>query len=189
MRMPRCLRDFEFGGTYHVISRGSNRSIIYRSDEDRSAFLHLAGEIMRRYELRWLAYCLMPNHYHALVETPDERLSDAMRDLNGGYSRRCSTMYGRDAHLFRNRFRAEHVVGLRHLVNVVCYIETNPVRARLCADPIEWDWSSHRAVVGLGPAPSVLDPGGFLRHLSDDVNVARKIYANYVRRAVEHRRV
>jgi REP-associated tyrosine transposase len=188
-RMPRAKREFESGGTYHIVSRGSNRSAVYRSDTDRSAFLHLVMRVVRRYGIAWVAYCLMPNHYHAIVSTPDERLSDAMRDLNGGYSRRCSAMYTRDAHLFRNRFHARRITDLEHLLTAVCYVELNPVRANLCAHPAEWYWSSHRAVMGLDQSLPFLSPEIFLSSLDTDVTVARAKYAHLVEDAIERHRV
>jgi putative transposase len=89
--VPRPPREFAAGGTYHVFSRGSNRQAIFRFDTDRDDFLMCLHRVVVRYELECLAYCLMPNHFHLVLETPDDRLSNAMKALNGRYSLRSTS--------------------------------------------------------------------------------------------------
>lgn len=178
--MSRLPRVFEADGIYHVISRGSNREPIYRFDGDRAAFLDRVGRVVERYDLRWIGYCLMGNHYHLIVQTPDGRLSNAMRDLNGGYSRLCRSLYARDAHLFKNRFRAKQIDTPEYLLWVMSYSDLNPVRAGLCGHPKDWPWSSYRAVAGLDPPLRRLVPDVFLRNLGKDIDVARTEYIAYV---------
>jgi putative transposase len=112
---------------------------------------------MERYQLPCLAYCLMNNHYHLVVLTPDARLSMAMKELNGGYSKRFNAIHGRSAHLFRNRFMAQLIDGDSYLLTACRYVAHNPVSAGLCRAPSEWSWSSYRATVGIDPAPRFLD--------------------------------
>jgi REP element-mobilizing transposase RayT len=104
--MARSPRAFVPGATYHVYSRGSNRQAIFRFDSDRIDFLMCLERALRRARLQCLAYCLMPNHYHLVLETSDDNLSSAMKALNGRYALRFNRRYERDAHLFRNRFGA-----------------------------------------------------------------------------------
>jgi putative transposase len=182
--MARPKRQFEAWGIYHLGSRGSNRGPLFRFDGDRVAFLDRVAMVAGRYELRWVAYCLMGNHYHAIVQTPDSRLSAAMRDLHGGFSRLCRSVYGRDAHLFKNRFWCELVDSPTYFLTAMRYIDLNPVRAGLCGHPSEWPWGSYRATVGLDRPPPFLAPEIFLRGLSPNLDVARTDYARLIDDAV-----
>jgi REP element-mobilizing transposase RayT len=155
MASPR--RIFVPDGIYHVASRGSDRRPIFRHDPDRELFLDQLEKTLDRYRLPCLAYCLMTNHYHLVVLTPDQRLSKAMQELNGGYSRRFNSIHGRSAHLFRNRFMAQLIDSDSYLLTACRYVAHNPVRAGLCITPPEWKWSSYRASAGIGPTPRFLD--------------------------------
>lgn len=156
-RMARSIRLFVPNGIYHVASRGSDRRPLFVFDSDRQSFLDRLARIVERHELRCLAYCLMGNHYHLIVQTPDARLSAALKELNGGYSRRFNHVHGRSAHLFRNRFLAQLVDGERYLLAACRYVAYNPVRAGFCVEPSEWPWSSYCASAGIDPVPSFLN--------------------------------
>ncbi|MGD0167040.1 MAG: transposase [Gaiellaceae bacterium] len=155
--MPRPPRIFVPGGFYHVASRGNNKRALFLYDEDRRAFLRRLGLIVERFELRCLAYCLMGNHYHLIVQTPDSRLSKAVRDLNGAYSRDFNQRHGYVAHLFGNRFAARLIDSESHLLMACRYVAHNPVKAGLCREPSEWPWSSYRASAGIDHLPSFLN--------------------------------
>jgi len=87
--MVRAPRSFVPGAVYHVFSRGSNRQAIFVFDSDRVDFLMCLDRVVLNYELRCLAYCLMTNHFHLVVQAPlgGPSLSKGMQELNGGYSR------------------------------------------------------------------------------------------------------
>ncbi len=182
--MGRRPRAFEPDGIYHVISRGSNRQTVFRFDGDRIAFLDKMSKVAERYGIRWIAYCLMGSHYHAIAQTPDGRLSDAMRDLNGGFSRLLAGVHGSDAHLFRNRFLAEHIDTLEYFATVMKYVHLNPVRAGLCGHPADWAWSSYRATVGLDTMPRFLAAEIFLRIGGLQGHAAQNDYATFVEAGV-----
>ena len=80
--MARPLRIEYPGAVYHVTSRGNARNNIYENDKDRKAFLNLLSDVVKKCNWRCHAYCLMDNHYHPLIETPDANLSYGMRQLN-----------------------------------------------------------------------------------------------------------
>ena len=113
--------------------------------------------LVERFELGCVAYCLMGNHYHLIVQTPDGRLSVALQQLNGGYSKHFNSVYGRSAHLFRNRFLAQLIDSEPYLLAACSYVAHNPVRAGLCREPAEWPWASYRASVGIDPVPAFLN--------------------------------
>lgn len=156
-RVPRPLRVFVPGGIYHVASRGSDRRPLFLFDADREAFLERLGRTVERYELSCLAYCLMGNHYHLIVQTPDARLSRALQELNSGYSRHFNRVHKHSAHLFRNRFLAQLVATEAHSLMACRYVAHNPGRAGLGGNPYDWPWSSYRASAGIDPTPPFLN--------------------------------
>jgi putative transposase len=178
--MARPPREFVPGGIYHVYSRGSNRQAIFLFDSDRIDFLMCLDRAMRRAELSCLGYCLMPNHYHLVLETSDDTLSKAMKALNGRYALRFNRRYKRDAHLFRNRFGAVLQESTDQLLWTLRYIVRNPVESGLCAQADDWPWSSFRACAGLEPAPAFLDVAGALAHFGDAADEARARYRSHV---------
>jgi REP element-mobilizing transposase RayT len=165
--MGRAPRDLEYGGIYHVYSRGSNRQAIFRFDTDRIDFLKCLERVILRYDLTCLAYCLMPNHFHLVVETPDARLSQAMKALNGRYSLRFNRRHRCDAHLFKNRFGAVLQSSESQLLWTLRYTVRNPVETGMCSRPEEWPWSSYRATVGIGQAPVFLAITRLLSYFGD----------------------
>ncbi|PIV91600.1 MAG: addiction module toxin RelE, partial [Gallionellales bacterium CG17_big_fil_post_rev_8_21_14_2_50_54_146] len=86
--MARPLRLELSGGVYHVTSRGDGREDIYLSDADREMWLGVFAEVCARFNWVCHAWCLMSNHYHILVETPEANLAQGMRQLNGVYTQR-----------------------------------------------------------------------------------------------------
>lgn len=165
--MGRAPREIAAGETYHVFSRGSNRQAIFRYDSDRVDFLECLTQVVRRHRLACFAYCLMPNHFHLVLETPHGDLSDAMQTLNGRYSLRFNRRYGRDAHLFKNRFGAVHQDSEPQFLWTLRYTVHNPVRSGLCAEPGEWPWSSYRACVGDEAPPPFLALRRLLSYFGD----------------------
>ena len=165
--MPRQVRQFVDDGVYHVYSRGSSRQAIFQLDSDRIDFLDCLSRVVERHHLSCLGYCLMTNHYHLVVQTPDDRLSKAMKELNGRYALRFNRRHERDAHLFKNRFGAVLQDSHDQLLWTLRYVARNPVDKRLCARPEEWRWSSHRALIGLDDKPEFLDVARLLAYLAD----------------------
>ena len=129
--MARPLRLEFAGALYHVTSRGDRLEDIYNSDEDREAFLEVLAEVCARYNWKCHAYCLMSNHYHLLVETPDANLSKGMRHLNGVYTQRFNREHKEAGHLFQGRYKAILVDKKNYLLELARYIVLNPVRAEM----------------------------------------------------------
>lgn len=171
--VTRPPRAFVPGGVYHVYSRGSNRQPIFTHEGDRIDFLLCLDGVVSRSRLRCLAYCLMGNHYHLVVETEDGDLSNAMKALNGRYSLRFNRRHGHDAHLFKNRFGAIRQESDSQLLWAVRYTMRNPVEQGLCAAPEQWRWSSYRASIGLERPPRFLDVARLLSYLGGSADRAR----------------
>jgi REP element-mobilizing transposase RayT len=147
------------GALYHVTSRGNRRQAIYLDDRDRRRFLGTLATSVERCSLLCHAYCLMDNHYHLLVETPEANLAKAMSCLNGLYAQGFNRRHQRDGHLFQGRYHAKIVEKDGYLLAVSRYIVLNPVRAGFVEAPSQWPWSSYRAQAGEVVAP---------RHLTTD---------------------
>jgi REP element-mobilizing transposase RayT len=104
--MARPLRVEYPGAVYHVTSRGNARKKIFSDDQDREIFLSILGAVVKRYNWACHAYCLMDNHYHFMIETPDANLSIGMRQLNGIYTQKYNRRHHKPGHIFQGRFKA-----------------------------------------------------------------------------------
>lgn len=147
--MPRPLRLHVEGGTYHVILRGNHREAIFRAPEDRARLSELVAEVIECCRMRVHAFCWMPNHVHLLVEISDTPLGVAMMRIASRFARTAQWRRETTGHLFERRYRAILVDSERYLCELLRYIHLNPVRAGLAADPADYEWSGHRAYLGL----------------------------------------
>jgi putative transposase len=146
--MARPLRIEFPGALYHVTSRGDRREPIYRRDDDRRLHLAIIGQALQRFGACLWAYCLMPNHYHLVLQTPLPNLSRAMRHINGVYTQAFNRRHGVAGHLFQGRFKAILVDGDAYLLTLCRYVERNPVAAGLVQHAEDWPWSSCRSHLG-----------------------------------------
>jgi REP-associated tyrosine transposase len=170
----------DFGtGFVHAYARGNNRSVVYMDEFDYVAWLRLLGIVVTRFGWRCHAYCLMPNHYHLLLETTQERLSPGMHRLNGAFAQRMNKRYERTGHAFEGPYRIELVENDGHLLELCRYIPLNAVRARLCEKVDEWKWSSYRATAGLEHAPPYLTTS-LVRSLFGKGPTACTVYREFV---------
>jgi putative transposase len=144
--VPRRARLEVSAGIHHVFARGNDRRPIFVDDLDRRAYLDALRQVVHLYRWRCLAYCLMPNHVHLLIETPRPNLAEGMRLLHGFYAQGFNARHGRSGHLFQGRYGCVPVTDDAQLATTVAYIATNPVAARLVARPEAWRWGSHRGV-------------------------------------------
>jgi putative transposase len=142
------LRD-ESPGYHHVVCRGNNKRTICQDDGDRDYFCVWVTHVARKYHWRILAWCLMDNHYHLLIEVTDLGLKDGMCELNSGYARRFNRRHGRVNHLFGKRYWSRRVGRHAEMLNVVRYIVQNPVRAGLPGTLEGQIWCSYAATLGL----------------------------------------
>ena len=138
-RLPRVVVP---GLPHHVTQRGNRRQRTFFHDEDYVVYRRLLATYCRSSGTRVLAYCLMPNHVHLILVPADEYgLRDALAEAHRRYTRMVNFREGWRGHLWQERFHS-FVMDGRHLVAAARYVELNPVRARLCANPGDWTWSS-----------------------------------------------
>jgi REP element-mobilizing transposase RayT len=135
--MARPLRIEFDGALYHVTSRGNDRKAIFKDNHDRDLFLDILAQITVRF--RWIchAYCLMNNHYHLVIETPDGNLSKGMRQLNGVYTQAFNKRHRRVGHVFQGRFKGILVQKDSHFLEVCRYVVLNPVRAKMVPETVQ----------------------------------------------------
>ncbi len=160
--------------------RGDGCEDIYRADGDRRLFLDVLGDVWERCNWTVHAYCLMTNHYHLLVETPDANLAKGMRQLNGVYTQRFNRTYERVGHVFQGRYKAILVQKETYLLELARYVVLNPVRARMVPRAPDWPWSSYRAMVGEVAAPEWLQRRGILAAFGETEAEAVAHYVRFV---------
>ena len=141
--MSRPLRIEFPGAWYHVMNRGRRSETIFSEKADYSEFLDLLIEISGIWNANIAAYCLMPNHYHVLLQTPGGNISRCMRHLNGLYTQRYNRRHGFDGQLFRGRYKSILVCNDSHLLELVRYIHKNPVAAGVVKEMGGHEWSSY----------------------------------------------
>ena len=146
--MARPIRIEYDGAVYHVTSRGNARKRIYKDEVDRLKFLDILAEVNRKYNWLCHAYCLMDNHYHLIIETPDGNLSKGMRQLNGVNTQSFNRRHRRVGHIFQGRYKAILVEKESHLLEACRYVVLNPVRAKTVQEPGNWRWSSYNGTAG-----------------------------------------
>lgn len=177
--MTRPLRIEFAGALYHVTSRGDGQEDIYLDDNDRETFLEVMSGVCNRFNWVVHAYCLMTNHYHLLVETPDSNLSQGMRQLNGVYTQKFNRHHGRVGHVFQGRYKAILVQKESYLLELARYIVLNPVRAQMVRSAKDWPWSSYRATAGIKNLTNGLIVDWILSSFSSRKSIAVKRYREF----------
>lgn len=178
--LSRPLRIEYPGAVYHVTARGNAREAIFKDDTDRKNFLVVLGKIVERYHWLCHAYCLMGNHYHLLIETPDGNLSQGMRQLNGVYTQTFNRRHRRVGHVLQGRFKAILIDKDSYLLELGRYIVLNPVRAKRVKHPKHYAWSSYRATAGLSNPPALLTREWLLSQFGQHRKTAEARYRAFV---------
>ncbi len=178
--MARPLRLEYRHALYHVTSRGDGRELIYLDDKDRADCLEVLAQTVERFNWVVHAYCLMGNHYHLLIETPDANLCLGMRQFNGVYTQRFNRRHRRVGHVFQGRYKAILVQKETHLLELARYVVLNPVRARVVRSVQDWAWSSYRATAGLAPGPEWLQSDWILSAFGSRASRSRVQYRTFV---------
>lgn len=182
--MSRPLRIEFPGALYHITVRGDRLEAIFEDDADRQQFLLTLEQVIARFNWICLAWCLMDNHYHLLIQTPDGNLSKGMRQLNGVYTQASNRRHNRVGHLFQGRFKAILVDSDAYLQELSRYIVLNPVRAGMVKHAADWAWSSYRQVAGLEPIAPWLSVTELLSQFAEQREQAEQRYAQFVAEGV-----
>ncbi len=184
--MARPLRIEYPGAVYHITTRGNARQGIYDDDSDRRLFLGVLASTVERYNWICHAYCLMDNHYHLLLETPDPNLSLGMRHLNGVYTQSYNRQHNMVGHIFQGRFKSILVEKEAHLLELCRYIVLNPVTAGMVTHPSDYIWSSYSPTAHSTQQPEFLHCGWLLAQFSPKKKTAQKRYRKFIQQGISN---
>ncbi|MDQ7005515.1 MAG: transposase [Ghiorsea sp.] len=178
--MARSIRIEYTDAIYHVTSRGNAQADIYLDDSDRLLFLETFAQVVQRFGWLCHGYCLMDNHYHLLIQTPQANLSKGMRHLNGVYTQRFNRKHRRVGHVFQGRYKAIVVERDSYLLELCRYIVRNPVAAHMVEQVGDWSWSSYQATAGLKTPPPWLYVDWILSQFGSTSGECRAHYKKFV---------
>ena len=161
--MPRRPRLDLPGLPQHVIQRGNNRQACFFQEQDYTTYLRFLHEHSTAARVEVHAYVLMTNHVHLLLSGQRHgAVSTLMQDMGRHYVRYINGSYGRSGTLWEGRFKTCHVQDERYLLTCLRYIELNPVRAGMVADPVDYRWSTYRHHAGVGDCPGLTPHSAYL---------------------------
>jgi REP element-mobilizing transposase RayT len=177
--MARPLRLEFAGACYHVTARGHRQEPIFGDDRDRLVFLDLLAKEVLQQGWKLYAFCLMGNHYHLLIETPEPNLVQGMRRLNGVYTQAFNRRHARIGPVLQGRYKSILVDKQGYLRELCRYVVLNPVRAGMAASAGGWHWSSYLPTAGKMSRPPWLAVETVLGWFGEGA-VARKAYERFV---------
>ena len=193
--MARPLRIQYPGAYYHVMNRGNRRENIFISDTDRRRFVDALADSCETYNVRFIGYVLMANHFHLLVQTAHENLSEFMRHFLVSYTVRFNRRNGRSGHVFQGRFKSLLVEEDEYLLPLSRYIHLNPIRLRRFKNATiagksdylkTYPWSSYPGYCYLRKRDKNMDYGWLLTtYFGGDSAQGRRRYREYVNQGVE----
>ena len=143
--MPRLPRNYMKTSFFHVITQGIDKRFIFEKPEDIKYYIKIMYKIKEEHNINIIAYCIMNNHTHMLVETQViEQLSKYMQRINTTYGKYYNKKYNRVGYVFRDRYKAEGIYSEKHLYNCIKYIHNNPVKAGICNKAEEYPYSNYK---------------------------------------------
>ena len=170
------------GGFYHVTLRGNHRQPIFHCNADRALLDEIVADTVARFGARVHAFCWMTNHVHLLVQVAEAPLGRVMHGIASRYARSMQAQASTTGHLFERRYHALLVDADAYLLQLICYIHLNPVRAGLVGHPDEYPWSSHRDYLGPQARPWITTEFT-LAMFSDNKPAARAAYRRFTQDA------
>jgi len=162
------------------MNRGRRAEEIFTERSDYELFLELLKETSELFNVKVAAYCMMPNHYHLLLHTPDGNLSRYMRQIDGIYTQRFNRAHKYDSQLFRGRYKSILVEADSYVLELIRYIHMNPLRAGLSLDLKGYEWSSHKGYISDAKKWEWLYKGFALSLLTEDPKDRRRAYNRFI---------
>jgi putative transposase len=178
--MGRPLRIEFDGAFYHVTSRGDEQKEIFKTTSDRLRFQEYLSSATTRYGEVIHCFCMMGNHYHLFLQTPQGNLSQIMRHINGAYTIYYNVKRHHAGHLFQGRYKAIVVEADQYALELSRYVHLNPVRAGIVDAPEDYRWSSYPSYIGTEQRPPWLDVAFVLSMFGPDLTIARRRYQEFV---------
>jgi REP element-mobilizing transposase RayT len=177
--MPRQERLNAHNIIYHVFARGNNRTPIFYETSDYQRFLKNLERYRVDFDYRLYAYCLMPNHFHLLLQTKDATLSKIMQVLMTAYTMYVNKKRNQVGHVFQGRFRSIAVEKETYFLQVLRYIHLNPVKAGLVDSVQKYPWSSYGKYIAPGSDVPTLDTAPALGMFSKDSFKQKQLFAEF----------
>ena len=184
--MARPLRILYPDAWYHIMNRGRRREPIFTEGKDYQLFIELLKETSETWNIRIAAYCLMPNHYHLLLQTPEGNVSRGMRHIDGVYTQRFNRFHGCDGQLFRGRYKSILIDADEYLLQLVRYIHRNPVRAGVTKRMEGYLWTSHVGYLSGGKKWAWLYRDKVLCMLTDNAKDRVNRYREFMSEGDDH---
>jgi REP element-mobilizing transposase RayT len=178
--MARPLRVEFPGALYLVTARALARHKLYRTASEAQDFVDRLPGLREGFGVRCHGYCLLPNHYHLLLETPQANLSRALHRLNAGFTATTNARRGRKGSLLQSRYRALLIEARPWLLSLSVYLHLNPLRRKLSERPEQYPWSSAGAFIDPRRCPPWLETSRVFA-LAGDVECYRELLAEGVR--------
>jgi REP element-mobilizing transposase RayT len=183
--VPRRLREEAAGAFHHVVSKGNGGAAIVHDDRDRRTFVSRLGRAVERHRWICLAYCLLDNHFHLVLQTPEPNLGTGMQWLQSAYAQDIKHRHKHKGHVFGGRFYSVRLADDEHLVSALVYVWLNPVRAGVAKRPDGWSWCSYAATVGFDSAPPFLARRAVLELFDLRPHAAPRVLADAVAATLE----
>jgi hypothetical protein len=176
-------------GFYHVGTRGVYGLTLFANVVEHQVFLLMYSRAALKYGLRTLTWAMMKNHHHFVLKLTEGGLSEAMRELHGGYSRWRHEIYGQTGmgHLVRHGFFARELTDADAVVQTCVYVDLNPAAKRKSCGPRRADWCGYAATLGLNHPRPFHSPSALLELLSAKPAEARKMYRQLVEKEHAYR--
>ena len=142
--MPRNSRNYINTTFFHIMVQGLNKEFIFNKDEDKKQYLKFVNKIKKEVNIMIISYCIMDNHIHILVKTnATDQLSKFMHKVNTLYAIYYNQKYNRVGYVFRDRYKSQIIYSEKQLYTCINYIHNNPVKAKICKFPCEYEYSSY----------------------------------------------
>ena len=178
--MARPLRISFAGAVFHVTSRGNNREKIFLDDDDFQRYRTLLRKYRAKLDFKLYAYSLMPNHVHLLIETTKTAsISKIMHAINTSYAMYFNAKYDHVGHVWQGRFHSGIIDTENYLLEVMRYMDLNPVRGRISKRPKNYEWTSYRRYAD-GDADDLIDPHELYENLGKTDRKRRRVYREFV---------
>ena len=150
--MPRKPRLQSSTDYYHVMMRGNNKEKIFISSAQKNFFLDCLNQLNNDGLINIVAYCIMDNHVHLVVKADIVDLSNYLKKVNTKYAVTFNNLHKRVGHVFQGRFKSEVICDESYLTNVIRYVHTNPIRAKVTNNAKDYKWSSYNEFTKIGRA-------------------------------------
>ena len=183
--MAQRLRISFAGAVFHVTSRGNNREKIFLDEDDFERYRFLLRKYHAKHNFKLYAYALMPNHVHLLIQTSTTAsISKIMHAINTSYAMYFNSKHDHTGHVWQGRFHSSIIDTENYLLEVMRYMDLNPVRASISKRPENYDWTSYRRYAE-GKRDDLLDPHELYLNISKRNAQRQQVYREFVEERLE----